>query len=166
MMDTHDRPDFESSTRPSSRPRTTAPVWSASGAMPMHERTSSPTGTSVLPHRKLNGASQPHVFEDRSAPLEITYEHAGEERTLDDYVERNHVAALLVLADGVVVHDRYRLGRAPGHPMASLVGVEELHQHRRRPSAAHRRARQHRRPGHQVHLDQRRLRRADRSAMC
>lgn len=68
----------------------------------------------ALPHRKLHGASHPHVFEDRSTPLEITYEHGGQERTLDDYVERNHVAALLVLADGVVVHDRYRLGADRG----------------------------------------------------
>ena len=68
----------------------------------------------VLPYRKLVGSSRPHVFEDRSAPLEITYEYAGEEQTLDGYVERNHVAALLVLANGVVVHDRYRLGTDRG----------------------------------------------------
>lgn len=68
----------------------------------------------VLPYRKLDRSSQPHAFDDRSAPLEITYQHDGEQRTLDDYVERNHVAALLVLADGAIVHDRYRLGAHRG----------------------------------------------------
>lgn len=68
----------------------------------------------VLPQRKLHGSAQPHAFEDRSVPLDITYEHDGEERTLDGYVERNDVAALLVLADGAVVHDRYRLGAHRG----------------------------------------------------
>lgn len=68
----------------------------------------------VLPHRELRGTSEPHRFDDRSEPLDVTYEHAGERRTLDEYVERNHVAALLVLADGAVVHDRYRLGADRG----------------------------------------------------
>lgn len=68
----------------------------------------------VLPYRKLHRSSQPHAFDDRSAPLEITYQHDGEQRTLDDYVERNHVAALLVLAHGAIVHERYRLGAHRG----------------------------------------------------
>ena len=67
----------------------------------------------VLPHRKLHAARNPHRFEDRSAPLDLTYSFAGETRTLDGYVERNDVAGLLVIADGAVVHQRYRLGAGP-----------------------------------------------------
>lgn len=68
----------------------------------------------ALPHRTLHAANRPHVFEDRSGPLDVSYEHAGERRTLDDYVERNQVAALLVLSGNAVVHDRYRLGADRG----------------------------------------------------
>ena len=68
----------------------------------------------ALPHRRLHAASSPHAFEDRSGSLRVTYEHQGETRSLDDYVERNQVAALLVLVDGAVVHDRNRLGADRG----------------------------------------------------
>lgn len=114
MMDPHDRPAFEKSTQAefSTAHDRAELLGIGSGAEARAHLFSH--WDAVLPHRKVNGASQPHVFEDRSAPLDISYIHAGEERTLDDYVERNHVAALLVLADGAVVHDRYRLGAHRG----------------------------------------------------
>lgn len=68
----------------------------------------------ALPHSTLRGASTPHSFPDRSAPLDVTYEYSGEQRSLDDYLERGQVAGLLVLADGVIVHDTYRLGADRG----------------------------------------------------
>jgi CubicO group peptidase (beta-lactamase class C family) len=64
----------------------------------------------VLPQRQLHAAAQPHDFERRLRPLHIEYEFAGSTRTLDDYFERNDVAGLLVIADGAVVHETYRLG--------------------------------------------------------
>ena len=68
----------------------------------------------VLPYRRLNAAAEPYVFEQRLTPLDVSYEHDGASHTIDSYVERNDVAALLVIADGAVVHERYRLGTTPG----------------------------------------------------
>ena len=74
----------------------------------------------VPPYRRIEAAQKPHVFEDRSGPLDVGYKHRGETRTIDDYVERNDVAALLVCqshpsqrADDVV---RDRFLPSPGNP--------------------------------------------------
>jgi CubicO group peptidase (beta-lactamase class C family) len=64
----------------------------------------------VLPQRPLRAAAQPHHFERRLRPLDVEYVFAGETRTIDDYIDRNDVAGLLVIADGAVVHETYRLG--------------------------------------------------------
>ena len=72
------------------------------------------TWDTVLPHRKLHASPTPHTFADRTGPLDVTYEFHGELRTPDDYVERNDVAGLLVMVDGTVVHERYRLGANRG----------------------------------------------------
>ena len=64
----------------------------------------------VLPQRSLRAAAQPHRFERRLRPLDVEYEFAGDTRTIDDYIGRNDVAGLLVIADGAVVHESYRLG--------------------------------------------------------
>ena len=58
----------------------------------------------------MRAAAQPHRFERRLRSLDIEYEFAGDTRTLDDYMDRNDVAGLLVIADGAVVHETYRLG--------------------------------------------------------
>ncbi len=64
----------------------------------------------VLPQRPLRAAAQPHRFDRRLRPLDVEYEFAGGTRTIDDYVDRNDVAGLLVIAEGAVVHETYRLG--------------------------------------------------------
>ena len=68
---------------------------------------SSPAASSTPPAGRT-------FLEDRSAPLQVTCEYKGETHTLDDYVERNQVAALLVLAGDVIVHARFRLGAGRG----------------------------------------------------
>lgn len=68
----------------------------------------------VLPYGVLTAAADPHAFEDRSAPIDVAYEIGGARRTLEDYAERFDVAALLVIADGAVVHQQFRLGADAG----------------------------------------------------
>jgi CubicO group peptidase (beta-lactamase class C family) len=67
----------------------------------------------VLPQRALRASATTHTFDRRDEPLDVTYECGGERRTLDEYVERNDVVGLLVLAGGAVVHQQYRLGLGP-----------------------------------------------------
>ncbi len=64
----------------------------------------------VLPHHAIAAAATPHEFVRKDDPLDIEYTFGGERRTLAGYLERNEVAGLLVLADGVVVNQTYRLG--------------------------------------------------------
>ncbi len=64
----------------------------------------------VLPQRPLRAGAQPHHFERRLRPLDVEYEFDGATRTIDYYIDRNDVAGLLVIADGTVVHETYRLG--------------------------------------------------------
>ncbi len=64
----------------------------------------------VLPQRALRSSTQPHRFERRLRSLGIEYEVDGETRTLGDHLDRNDVAGLLVIADGAVVYETYRLG--------------------------------------------------------
>ncbi len=64
----------------------------------------------VLPQRPLRAAAQPHRFERRLRPHDVEYEFAGDTRTIDDYMDRNDIAGLLVIAGGAVVHETYRLG--------------------------------------------------------
>ncbi len=64
----------------------------------------------VLPQRPLRAAAQPHHFDRRLRPLDVEYDFDGATRTIDYYIERNDVAGLLVIADGAVVHETYRLG--------------------------------------------------------
>jgi CubicO group peptidase (beta-lactamase class C family) len=64
----------------------------------------------VLPQRQLHAAARPHHFDRRLRPLDVQYEFGGATSTIDDYLDRNDVAGLLVIADGAVVHESYRLG--------------------------------------------------------
>ena len=64
----------------------------------------------VLPQRALRTAAEPYHFRQNLRPLDIEYTFAGEARTVEDYIEQNAVAGLLVIANGEVAHESYRLG--------------------------------------------------------
>jgi hypothetical protein len=49
----------------------------------------------------------------------VAYEWGGQRRTVGDYLERNRVMALVVLKDGRIVHESYRLGTTPQTPFVS-----------------------------------------------
>lgn len=55
-------------------------------------------------------AAEPQVLPRELAPLNITYELDGETRTLDQYLESSNGLGLVVIHNGVVVHERYLNG--------------------------------------------------------
>ncbi|MEM8984265.1 MAG: serine hydrolase, partial [Pseudomonadota bacterium] len=44
---------------------------------------------------------------------DLTYRHAGKRYTIAKYLERNDVTSLLVVKDGQIVFERYRMGTGP-----------------------------------------------------
>ena len=57
------------------------------------------------------GAPRPLPADPR--PLPETFTHGGGEDRIEDWIERTKTTSLLVLKDGRVAHERYRLGTGP-----------------------------------------------------
>jgi hypothetical protein len=67
----------------------------------------------LLPHRPI-AAPQPEPFpEGRPAVLPDELSHDGARFTLDAYLEAAEVTSLLILHEGEIVHEQYRLGAGP-----------------------------------------------------
>lgn len=64
----------------------------------------------IFPARELPASSTPFVFPVNKGTLPATYEFNGEQRHIGDYLTRTHSTGLLVLRDGVITHEEYRLG--------------------------------------------------------
>ena len=62
----------------------------------------------------------------RSRELQLHYAHAGEARTVADFMDRNSVAGLLVIRDGQVVLERYGLGLQPGERWSTMSTVKSM----------------------------------------
>lgn len=62
----------------------------------------------------------------RGRELQLRYAHAGEPRTVEDFMDRNAVAGLLVLRDGQVVLERYGLGLQPGERWSTMSTVKSM----------------------------------------
>lgn len=61
--------------------------------------------------RRIRAADTPLPLPEKSLELDgLTVRHAGGELTVADYLERSSVAGLLVIKDGAIVYERYRLG--------------------------------------------------------
>ncbi len=67
----------------------------------------------LYPSQLIRRGDKPLAWPNRSQPLSLTYDFRGEERTLEDYLERTVVTGLLVARDGVIIHEQYRLGETP-----------------------------------------------------
>lgn len=69
-------------------------------------------------------ASSPHpTFELPSAPVDLsslTYTYQGVAYSLDQFLERNRVAGLLVVKNGTVVHERYNFGHSAASKWTSF----------------------------------------------
>lgn len=55
-------------------------------------------------------ATDPEALPRALAPLSVTYEFDGETRTLEQYLEASNALGLVVIHNGVVVHERYSNG--------------------------------------------------------
>lgn len=64
----------------------------------------------IFPARGIAAAPEIFEFPRAERPLNVTYRFEGAPRTLDGFLERASVTGLLVIKDGAVVHERYRLG--------------------------------------------------------
>lgn len=67
---------------------------------------------SILPSRPI-AATAPAPLPRAVAPLELSYEWMGAEKSLDTYFEEADVIGLTVLHDGVVTAQEFRLGADP-----------------------------------------------------
>ncbi|MDV7356406.1 serine hydrolase [Rhodococcus oxybenzonivorans] len=76
---------------------------------------------SLLPTRELTPSSTPHQWRTGDTiDLPDTYEFAGETKSFEDFFVETDTAALLVLEDGVIRHERYALTGGPEVPWISM----------------------------------------------
>lgn len=64
----------------------------------------------IFPARDIPAGDAPFAFDRDERALEVRYRYAGEERTLDDFLERVVATGLLVIKDDRIVHERYMHG--------------------------------------------------------
>lgn len=64
----------------------------------------------VFPARAVPASTQPHVFASRAQPLPAQYNFAGDTRNVADFIARSQTTGLLVLHNGVMVHEEYHQG--------------------------------------------------------
>jgi CubicO group peptidase (beta-lactamase class C family) len=62
----------------------------------------------------------------RGEELELRYEHQGEARTVETFMDRNSVAGLLVIKRGQVLLERYGLGLQPGERWSTMSTVKSM----------------------------------------
>lgn len=64
----------------------------------------------IFPTVSLPASSRPQPFAHAPAAISGQYVFAGEQRAVDDFLARTTTTGLLVVRDGVIVHEQYRLG--------------------------------------------------------
>ena len=64
----------------------------------------------LLPYGLIPASSNPYFFQKKIIPLDVTYEHEGVQRSLEDYMKEYWVAGLMVLRGGEIVSEQYRHG--------------------------------------------------------
>ena len=64
----------------------------------------------LYPSTTISGGPYRHSWPRRDGGLKVTYGFRGEQRTLDDFLARVDGTGLLVIRDGTILHERYRLG--------------------------------------------------------
>jgi len=63
-----------------------------------------------FPYRTIQAGGSPSPLPGESRPLSLTYDWDGGEKTLEAFLDEANVMGLMVLKDGRVVHERYRMG--------------------------------------------------------
>lgn len=65
----------------------------------------------IFPHQTIHGAEYVYDFPRSELPvLDLTYEYDGETRNVADFVDRAWITGLVVIKDGVLVHESYHRG--------------------------------------------------------
>jgi CubicO group peptidase (beta-lactamase class C family) len=64
----------------------------------------------LMPARTVQAPEQPFRFRRAERPLDVRYRYDGEERTLEQFLDRVTATGLLVVQDDTIVHERYLLG--------------------------------------------------------
>lgn len=87
----------------------------------------------VFPARELAPSSHPYAFPRAERPLPAHYTFEGQTHVVGDFLARSQTTGLLVLKDGAVAHEEYRLGATPDSRftswsvaksfVATLVGI-------------------------------------------
>jgi CubicO group peptidase (beta-lactamase class C family) len=69
----------------------------------------------LVPVREIRAGHRPQPLPEKPADLDaVSIPHEGADLTVADYLERQSVAGLLVIKDGAIVYERYRLGNDRG----------------------------------------------------
>jgi CubicO group peptidase (beta-lactamase class C family) len=65
----------------------------------------------IVPVREVRAGDQPLALPEKPVDLAaVAFPHEGGNMTVADYLEQQSVAGLLVIKDGAIVYERYRLG--------------------------------------------------------
>lgn len=67
----------------------------------------------VFPARAIQSSDDPFRFERDERPLNVEYRFEGQQRTLDQFLEKVTATGLLVIKDDRIVHERYMNGGGP-----------------------------------------------------
>lgn len=75
----------------------------------------------IFPARALARSHHPQAFAVAAtpAPLPTHYVFQGQRRGLQDFLQKTQSSGLMVLKDGVIVHEEYRLGAGPESQLTS-----------------------------------------------
>ncbi len=73
----------------------------------------------IFPARPLHRSSQPFGFASSPLPLPRRYEFNGQYHAIEDFMAKTHTSGLMVLRDGVILHEEYRLGAGPTSTLTS-----------------------------------------------
>lgn len=64
----------------------------------------------LYPSKRIRKSETPHVWPGTSTPLKALYLFDDEQRTLESFLKRTFTTGLIVIKEGAVVHEQYRLG--------------------------------------------------------
>lgn len=68
----------------------------------------------LFPHRTIRPREDATPLDRQEAPLDAIYDWQGERKLVETFLEQANVTGLFVIKDGVIVHERYRLGATTG----------------------------------------------------
>jgi len=96
-----------------------SPARIAANSTPEAYPTTFRTMDAVFPYRPIGTVEAPDPLPRALGPLAVSYDWRGETRSLGTFLEAASTMGLIVLKDGVVVHETYRLGAGPSDRFTS-----------------------------------------------